>query len=77
MEYKDKNTNKRSISHFTITCPDTGDEVVLHTDNDVFIVTESGENTYQVTIPLSCINMLIDNLKRAASKAKLFQDLDD
>jgi hypothetical protein len=74
MNGKPQNKGGQSVDQFIITIPDNGNCVILETDKykDKFIVSDSGENVCQLTIPLSCIDVLIDNLKRAADKAKSF-----
>jgi hypothetical protein len=81
MNDKPKNTGGRSIDQFIITIPDSEYCVRLCIDNysnykykNKFIVNDSGENVCRLTIPLNCLDALINNLKRAADKAKLYVD---
>jgi LytS/YehU family sensor histidine kinase len=73
MNGKSQNKGGQSVDQFIITIPDTKNYVILETAKykDKFIVNNLEENVCQLTIPLSCIDVLIDNLKRAADKAKL------
>jgi hypothetical protein len=77
MNYEPKNTGRRPITRIIITVPDKEDHVCLDIADesndkykDAFIVSDSDENVCQLTISLSHIDVLIDNLKRASETAR-------
>jgi hypothetical protein len=74
-----QNAGKRSITRIVITSPDTKDCVSLDLSSkyndkykDVFIASDTEDGGCQVDIPFNYVDVLIDNLKRAADKAKTF-----